>query len=284
MLVTVIKKVCEKIGLVYKNIDEDGVFIRIDLGNGKFHLVIADNFGLNDEVVEKICRDKVYTHALLNSYVKMPKSLSFVDLYTNKHKISEDKVAQRQAYEQIAQTIIDHNLLPAILKPNSKSGGINVFQCNNQDEIVTAVESIFNKNSSKYDHVLLAQEQIKIKREFRVIVYKGEIQFVYQKDNTGFDAKFVGNLSPLHYENAKAVLVDEEKEKDLLSQLKIFINPIFSKLNVQYAGLDVALDESGHLYLFELNSRPSFDYFIRDNGAQKIMQFVEKVLMDLIAE
>lgn len=277
MLVTVVKEVCKELGLAYKNVDADGVFLRVDLGNNNFHLCIADNLGLNDEVVEKICRDKAYSYALLEPYIKMPKTISYVD-----SKFSHPEIGEK-LHEQIASEIFANFQFPVILKPNSKSSGTNVLLCTNSEEVTAAVTQIFNTDSFAYDHVLLAQEQIHIAREFRVIVYKGEIQFLYQKDNTGSESRFVGNLSPLHYENAKAVLIDESKENALVQQIKDFIAPLFVHLKLQYAGLDIAVDGTGQLYLFELNSRPAFEYFIRDNGNQKVAQLVKRVLTDLSA-
>lgn len=279
MTTLLIKKACNNLGLSYQDIGHSGAFIKITLKNRKAHLCIANNLGLNTEVVEKICRDKVYSHELLSKHIRMPHSSAYVDsdppeLYQNFVKF--------HSHQEIVADILKKNPLPVVLKPNSKSMGVNVFLCTHAQEVKQAVAEIFNKNSYKYDHVLLVQEQIKIKKEFRIVVYKRSIQFAYQKDNTGQDVKFTGNLSPLHFSNAKAVLLDERKDAELLTSLHSFLQPIFEHTDLQYAGLDIVQEESGGLCLLELNSKPGFKYFIQDNGEDTVIQMFETILSDLL--
>lgn len=278
MIVGLIKKACDELGFSYHDIDLANVFLRINFDNEKFHLCIANNLGLNDEVVEKICRDKEYVHSLLSKYVSMPKSLTYIDsnppdLYAEFSKFD--------SHEAIVNHIVKNTQFPIIVKPNSKSMGVNVFLCHQVDDLAKAVDTIFDKNSFLYDHVLLVQERISIQKEFRVIVYDSEIQFVYQKDNTGNHAEFIGNLSPLHFSNARAVLLKKETDMQILDNLSAFISPIFKQMKLNYAGLDIVLDTDGSLYLLEINTKPGFTYFIRDNGEHRVIELIKKILLDL---
>jgi len=152
-----------------------------------------------------------------------------------------------------------------------------------------------------------------------VVVYDQKVQFVYQKDNNiNLDLskslqeaksiqgdvniqeardlhesrsiqagkktqvrkspKFVGNLSPLHWENSKSVLIDD---KNFLTKMSAFIKPVFSKIDLKYAGLDIIEDKLGKLWLIEINSQPGFTYFIRDNSDKEIIKMYRKILLDL---
>ena len=280
MTIPLIQAACDTLGLSYTFIDEAKTFIKISLKNGSSHLCIANNLGLNTEVVEKICKDKVYTYQLLHQHLQTPRTTSYID--PNPPEIYQDFVTFSSVAAIVAD-IIKKNSLPVVLKPNSKSMGMNVFLCATNEEITTAVTEIFNKASYKYDHVLLVQEAVAIHKEFRVLVYKGKIQFIYQKDNTLGDALFEGNLSPLHFANARAVLLDQSQkaDADIYAGITAFITPLFEQLDLVYAGLDITQDASGQFCLLEINSKPGFGYFTRDNGTQQVITMFEHIFSDL---
>jgi len=277
MTINYIKKACNNLGLKHQDIDEAGVFIKVELDSNKFHFFIANNLGLNDEVVYKINRDKVYTHNLLDKYIKMPRSTSYVDTqYADLYQ----GFSKFESHDEIVSDIVKNNSLPVIIKPNSKEQGTNVFCCQTKNEVENAVKTIFDKKSFNYDHVLLVEGKIDILEEFRIVFYKGKVQFIYQKDNKNKDSKFSENLSPLHFENARAVLISEKSKT--FENLNTFIQPIFQQLNIVYGGLDVAIDNSGDIYLFEINSNPGFSYFVRDNSEKILVEMFEKIIKDLL--
>lgn len=298
---SIIKKACDNLNLSYELIDDSQMFLRVFLNNEKTksHLFIANNLGLNDEVVGKISQDKFYSYLLLNKTISMPKTFSFVDpkaddIYEGFSEFESNRV--------VVEKIMSSHNFPVVVKANSLSRGINVYKCDNKQEVADAVNNIFNKESKNYDHVLISQDYLEIKEEYRVVVYDKQIMFAYQKDNisgvggenrlgganeSGGEnnlggetkvAKFVGNLSPLHWENAIARLVNDE---NLLAELQKFISPIYEKLSLKYAGLDIARDKNGDFQLIEINTQPGFSYFINDNGEEELVKMFEKILKDL---
>lgn len=281
VIIALLKKACDQLDLKYVPVDDSGIFLKIFFEGGGSRLFIANNLGLNSEVVEKICRDKSYSHTLLSEVVRMPKTDTYIDpdppeIYASfKSFGSTDSIAQEIIKRHGGKSLVE---FPLLLKPNSGSMGINVFKCESNAEVAHAVTTIFDKKSYKYDHVLLAQEYVQVQKEYRVLMYNHKIQFVYQKDNTQKTAKFVGNISPLHYANAKAVLVTDLA---FISRLQEFIDPIFSHLDLQYAGLDIVVDQAGQLYLLEINSKPGFSYFVKDIGEVEVIKLFKKVLSDL---
>ena len=277
--ISLLKQACENLQIQYKDIDSAGVFLKVFFDT-KNHLFIANNLGLNSELVEKICRDKSYSHQLLSQKIRMPTTATYVD--PESPEIYKG-FSQFKSQTAVISDIVKNNSFPMILKPNSKSMGVNVFFCEDELSLKNAVTTIWNKKSYKYDHVLLVQEFIKIAKEYRVTVLNKKIELVYQKDNTSDRAQFSGNLSPLHFENAQAVFLDPDISVDqkTIQKLQKFIEPIFVELDLQYGGLDIAFDINEKIHLLEINSKPGYSYFVKDNGPEKVVKLFEKVLQSL---
>jgi glutathione synthase/RimK-type ligase-like ATP-grasp enzyme len=63
--------------------------------------------------------------------------------------------------------------------------------------------------------------------------------------------------------------------------LREFIAPIYELLELNYGGLDIIEDAAGALRLVEINSRPGFSYFVRDNGREPLVKMYEMILTSL---
>jgi len=225
---------------------------------------------LTPQSVAEIFKDKQYFYQVFQDVVKMPRTLSFISPYCDeKYK----EYLQFSSIDEIITEIEKNFELPIILKRNRGSGGSNVFRCLDSQQMRKALEYIFNINSKSYDYIALAQESINIVKEYRCVCLNGEQVILYDKDFS--QAKFTGNLSPLHWEGAIAKQVKDSQVSEAISK---FIKPIFQKMAIAYVGLDVALDDQGSYWLIEANSHPNFDIFIRDNGEDEIVKFFQKIL------
>jgi glutathione synthase/RimK-type ligase-like ATP-grasp enzyme len=284
--IPLLTQACKNLELPYEFLDKNKVVLKVSFLD-KSHLFIANNLGLNNEVVEKICRDKSYTYQLLKDIVSIPETDTYIDPKAPEIYRGFSKFRTQCA---VVSDILNKDLESIILKPNSKSMGVNVFDCNTEVSVKKAVASIWDKKSYYYDHILLAQEKITIQKEYRVVVFNGKVELVYQKDNqlvfTNSIPKYIGNVSPLHYEGAKAVLlsVKNKKDKKIISDLQSFLSPIFKNIDLKYAGIDVVLDSNNKYQLLELNSKPGYSFFVRDNGSDEVISFFEKVLKTLAFE
>lgn len=268
---TVLKDVLSELDIPYELVDEDRVVFALQTQAGKPHFIINNILGINSESDVKLCADKAYTHDILSDVVRMPKTKKYLD-----PEGPYSAYAQFSSLEAIYDNISSEFELPCVVKKNSGSLGSHVFWCEDAEAVRTAGASIFNKQSRGYDHVLLAQEGIAIKEEWRVVVLHGRIQFMYQKDTVG--ATFSGNLSPLHWEDSKAVLVSDAL---LSSEIQAFLDPIFAVWQLPYGGFDVVRDKNGMLWLLEINSHPAFSIFLRDNDAEPLKKVYRKVLREL---
>lgn len=260
---------CTRLQISHQIYDANQNFVEVQIKNKPY---IFANFStpFNSDSVSYVCKDKDFTYKLLKDTIEMPRTLSFFDPgYENE---AYKKYISHKDHNSIVEEIVKTFNFPIIVKMNSGSMGKNVFLCNTRSEILTALQAIYKKDSPLYDYVALAQEQIQIKREYRAVVFEGKIMLLYEKDFS--QATYVDNLSPLHQANSKTIHILDEI---LLEEINTFIKPIFGKFNIQFAGLDVILDSTGKLFLLEINSKPGFSYFAKDNGEDLLIQMYTNI-------
>lgn len=228
---------------------------------------------LTPQSIAEIFKDKQYFYQVFQDAVRMPRTQSFISPYCDP---KYQEYLQFQSTAEICQNIIQNFELPVIVKRNRGSGGNHVFHCADRLAVQKALDAIFDLNSKNYDYVALAQEEIAIVKEYRCVCLNGEIIVLYDKDFS--QAEFVGNLSPLHWQGAIAKPISD---RQVISEIAQFIQPIFQQMAIVYVGLDIAVDQHGQYWLIEANSHPNFDIFIRDNGETAIVHLFEKILQYL---
>lgn len=263
---------CKRLDILYSFVAGDENFLQVNLGGHRYYFPGAST-PFNNGATSKICRDKEFSYKLLKDAIAMPKSMGFVDPEGPEGYRGYARVSST---EGIIENICAEFKFPVIVKRNSGSQGQHVFLCKNRDEVKAAVQVVFEKDekdSKGYDHVVLAQEYIVAKKEYRAVVFEKNILLLYEKDISG--AVFTGNLSPLHWENSKAIRIIDEKT---IGRMQAFTAPIYPLLDLRYGGLDIIEDASGNLSLVELNSRPGFGRFAKDNGSEPLVQMYVKIL------
>lgn len=238
----------KKLNLEYDVLDKNGNLVRINTKNGKLFFA---NYGtpFNTGSFCKITKDKEFTSILLKDVVRMPKTVGFFDPnYDEGGEIRSEKNTD----EDIADEISRQFILPVVIKPNSLSRGINFSICNNKEEIRFSLRKVFEKNQN-YDYIALVQEYIKPKIEYRVIVFQNEIKLVY-------------------------TVKKEIKDETVTKELEEFIKPVFSVLDIGFAGLDIIVGEDDKKYLLEINSEPGFANFVEKNGEEAIIEMYSRTL------
>jgi glutathione synthase/RimK-type ligase-like ATP-grasp enzyme len=264
---------CDELNIIYEILHPSQNLIRIKHSREDYFFV---NYmtPFNSGSITQILKDKEYSCQLLNGNINTPKTISFVSPHC------DDKYKKYLSFPDIDSMVleVDKTLaLPVILKRNRGSGGNNVFLCASREQIKAALENIFNINSKDYDYVALAQEYIDIAREYRAVFCKEKLVLLYEKDKS--DAKFAGNLSPLHWEGATAKHITDQ---NLMSEIETFVKPVFAEIGINYAGFDIALDRNGQYWLIEINSSPNYDVFVRDNDRQIVVTVFKGILERLI--
>ncbi|AVH70752.1 ATP-grasp domain-containing protein [Nostoc sp. 'Lobaria pulmonaria (5183) cyanobiont'] len=269
--ISLLLKACKNLNISYEILHPSENLIKIKL-NSKQHYFCNYSTPLLNQAVAHLIKDKEYTYHVLNKKVNLPRTVGFLSPFCD----SQYKIYLKfPTIPDIVLEIKENFETPVIIKRNSGAGGHNVFLCDNLNEIETALKEIFTINN-KYDYVALAQEFIHIKSEYRAVFLNKELVLLYEKDIT--DAKFVGNLSPLHWDGAKAKYINDPQ---ILSEITNFAQPVFQELDIDYGGFDIVLDRDNQYWLIEINSHPNFSLFIRDNGEEPILRIFEKMLISL---
>ncbi|MBP9763139.1 MAG: hypothetical protein KBD10_00120 [Candidatus Pacebacteria bacterium] len=259
---------CENLGISYKKIDKIGNLLALNIDGNDFYFTNT-RVPLNNEPVAAICVSKVYAYWLLNSELPMPKTKSYLDPNSEDEEIS--KIAHFKNEESIVDDILENFELPVVVKMNSGSQGRHVYKCKTKNKVALAVKSIYKKKQKDYDSTMLAQEFIEIKNEYRAILLGGEVILLYEKVSN----QKITNLSPLHNDDGKAELVTDENIKNSIVEV-VNRSPVLKSF--EWIGLDIAKDKNNEWWILELNTRPGFSYFIRDNGDEKIVEMYEKLL------
>lgn len=267
-----VRRACDALGIPYRVHDAYGNFVALDLDPVRYFVNASTPF--NNSAVDKICKDKEFSWKLLKDVVRTPRTKGYFDPYPQDSQYAGYVV--EESYEAIADSMVQEFSLPVIVKMNSGLKGKNVYLCRDAAAVLTAITTIFNHELPSSDYVALAQEYIPPKREYRAVVFRGKLVLLYEKDISS--ATFNGNLSPLHYENARAVLVDDVTVR---SRVEEAIAGIFPVLDLEFGGIDLIEDEAGSLHVIELNTHPGFTFFVKDNGDEPLVAMYERILREL---
>lgn len=267
-----IRAACDRLGIPYKIHDEYGNFIAVGSDPVRYFVNAAAPF--NSSAVDKICKDKEFTWKLLKDAVRTPRTKGYFDPYPQDPQYQG--YVREASYEEIADSITSEFSLPVIVKMNSGMKGNNVYLCRDRAEVLAAVERIFDHAAPSSDYVALAQEYVVPRKEYRAVVFRGEVVLLYEKDIS--EATFTGNMSPLHYENARAVLLEDPVQ---IARMEAAIAGIYPVLDLEFGGIDLIEDERGELHVIELNTFPGFSYFVKDNGDEPVTRMYERILQQL---
>lgn len=264
-----VRKACDALGILYRTHDAYGNFVAV--GSDPVRYFVNASTPFNNDAVDKICKDKEFAWRLLKDAARMPRTKGYFDPFPEDPQYAS--YVTESSYEAIADSIVGEFPLPVIVKMNSGMKGRNVFLCEDRAQVLAAVETIFNHELPSSDYVALAQEYVRAKKEYRAIVFRGEVVLLYEKDIT--NATFADNLSPLHYEHAQAVLTTDP---DTVARMQAAVAGIFPVLDLGFGGIDLIEDEAGELHIIELNTHPGFSYFVRDNGDEPLVAMYERIL------
>lgn len=264
-----LRTACEKSGVSYQTLHAGENILKVMTLDGPRYFINWST-PLNDQATARLCQDKDYTSTLLGPVIKMPKTTAFLDPEVNP---VYGRYRSHTALEAIAVQIENQFGYPLIIKRNSGSHGTNVFRVAATADLHHALERVFDQKHKDYDYVVLAQEYIPIRTEYRAIFLDSELVFAYRKDLS--QANFAGNLSPFRWADSRAVL---ERNEETLGAIVEFMRPAFDEIRIPFVGADIAIDLNENWWLIELNSAPSFNFFMRDCGTEIVEELYIRIL------
>ena len=266
---------CQELNIPFKILHPSENLVRIIINN-QFYYFTNWSTPFVSQSVGKLFKDKDYVYELLKDTVKVPKTKAFLSPFC---KEAYKKYLLFTDIDSIVEEIKTNFALPVIIKRNAGSSGNNVFLCQDIEQVRLSLQQIFNINSKEYDYVALAQEYIDITHEYRAIYFNNELLLLYEKNKA--NAKFIDNLSPLHWQGAKAIHITNQS---IISDIDNFVKPICQEIPINYGGLDIAIDQDGNYWLIEINSHPGYEFFIRDNDEKIIIDIFITMLKSLLSD
>jgi glutathione synthase/RimK-type ligase-like ATP-grasp enzyme len=261
-------KACGNLNIEYTKLDQFGNLLGLKI-NGETFYFTKVRVPIANESVAYICVNKAYTYWVFENDLPMPKTKAYLDPYSDDEDVRNKSEFKKRRL--IVDDIMKNFTLPLVVKMNSGSQGKHVYKCKTRWQVSRAVKAVFYKKQKDYDSTVLAQQFIEIKNEYRAISMDGEVILLYEKAS---DQK-ITNLSPLHNEDGRAVLVEDDSIKSEIVKI-IERSPTMNRFD--WLGIDIVRDTKGAWWVLELNSRPGFSYFIRDNGDEEIVKVYEKLL------
>lgn len=265
-----LQKAAKDLDLNPEIIDSKGNYLVITVNGKPYHFIYVHT-PFNNGAIDRMCKDKGYTYDFLKREISLPKTKIYLDPKCApefRHKL------KYRTRREILDDVKSNFNFPVIVKMNRGNAGRNVYLCQNNKEVNQALGHIFNKKSLSYDYIALVQEYLSIDREFRVIRFRNKTYLIYEK----VCANKTENLSPLHNDGAKALLISENDK--IFQELDGFCNQINSLKDIEYCGIDIAL--VGHEFkIIELNTFPGFDIFISHVGPEPIIKMYKEILTQL---
>lgn len=259
---------CDELGVSYTISHSTQEIVELSFQQSTV-LFVNSTTPLNSESVVRLCFDKEFFYHFFHNTIRMPKTVAFCKPDWDKYL----EFVKEKSYAEIVNSIEKSFQYPLIVKKNRGSRGINIFKANDRNSLLVALKNIFNQNSYQFDYLALAQDYINIQTEYRVIYLNGSLMFAYEKNLE--NAIYDGNLSPLHWKNAQAILVNDN---DLLAEIDRFCVKLFQKMMIPFCGLDIAIDKQGIWWLIEANTAPSFKYFIQACGNKEVIHLYKKII------
>lgn len=281
----IIEEICLEIGIKITLISED--FIMILEKNNQIKTVFGCRFPLNNHGIGEVIDDKYGFHELLK-YIKVPVA-EIVPIFENTN----------------IKTVLDyfyrHNSM-VVLKPNDGAMGNDVYKVTDEDDLLSKVEYLKNKN-----HIVCLSPYYDIKTEYRVIVLNGHIELLYGKRKPIIVGNGKMNIKELllefnhdYYssdENIKELSIDLNNvpklgeiievsfkfnlsggaqikdvfDDELIKKLETMALNVCNKLDITFASVDIIETVANELLILEVNSGVGISQFTKLHKDGKVI-------------
>jgi glutathione synthase/RimK-type ligase-like ATP-grasp enzyme len=162
--------------------------------------------------------------------------------------------------------IIQELNYPFILKKSVSSFSRHVHLVKNINDAKKLFEFYFSTDKHL---ILLAQEYI-VGTEYRLISVAGKLKLAYQKrGNSRFDPNF---------DKDKLLQAPKVTDKALLAKFELICQQVAEALDINFAGIDVMVDDTGLVKIIETNASPTCYFYNQANGQEDFIQVYLELL------
>lgn len=269
--VKIIKEICLEHGIEFQSFSFDWI-LQLSANDRRMY-IYGYRFPNNSATTDLICSDKAALSDILSAH-KIPHIEHYYFMSPNNEKYT----GENGDWGRMSSLLDKYGQV--VCKPNTGSGGRNVFKVSTQKDLEVAVYNIFTKSKS-----MCIAPYRNIESEYRVIIINSHVGIIYEKkrpnvvgngiDNircligkngelenieidAGLDLDYIPNqeeaveLSWRHNlgRGAKPVVVVDGCVKEQLTELALSCS---FALNIEFASIDIVKDEYG-LEILEVNS------------------------------
>lgn len=281
-LVKIIKEICLENNYKLQTYSDEWVLEIID-NRGASCLIMGYKFPNNNASISKICDDKCALSSVL-----VGKGISCVK-HVYLEKPSSPMYDGVNVYDVLQDFINKYKSV--VCKINSGSGGNYVYCANNYTELKQYADRIFAKSRA-----IAVSPKIDIQNEYRVIVENGEVKLMYNKMRPTVVGDGVHTISELCAnmkisDNNKIAQLDylrvpkineivtvswkhnlaqgSKPDIDLPIEIKAKLKDIAlhtaKVLDINFASIDIVVDDNNNYMVLEINSGVMMEKFSRES-------------------
>lgn len=238
-----IKEICEEQGIACAGMSDDW-FFRLEK-DGQVRFIFGYRFGLNDDAVHGLCKDKSATSDVLGQ----------AGVGCVPHTLFGSPTSQNYAgigggWSEMLRLLDKHGGL--VLGPYAGSGGDSVYRAFSELELEAAAQNVL-----RGDVALVVSPYLEIENEYRAILLDGKVRLVFDKIR-GDDWRH--NLA----HGAVAKVVDDEDVRAEVCELAVSAAKV---IGARFVSVDIVRVD-GRLLVLEINSGVSMKHFM-DESAEK---------------
>ncbi len=281
----IINEICNENDIKCSYLSKDWVIMLEKDSKTKF--ISGYKFDLNLHAVGEIIDDKYALYEVLKS--KNINTAEHRIVYSKNNKL--DYAVGCNTYEYVKDYFRD-NKNNIVLKPNSGTCGIDVYNVSDINEINNILDKLFEKN-----HSISISPFYDIKHEYRVIMLNGKVKLIYVKKlpivigdgkktirellisfNEGF---FIDKLQDKKYDIvlkegesfkynwkfnlSQGSVARRVEDNILLEKLSLIAKHASDEINLNFGSIDIIETVDGEFLILEINSGVMLENYIRLN-------------------
>ncbi len=261
--IQILKEACDRFGYQFGLIDEfSGYLAKVSDGEKFFYGGL--NYPLNAAAPAQMAKDKAFTKILLTKNgFQVPQGGYFF--------VQKENVDLRPAGKEMEEAIKFANDFgyPVFVKPNDRTKGHCCKIISDEVELKNHFQKI-----AKYSEMAIIEEVITGKKEYRIFVIDGEVQFLHERKN---------------FVNGKKVFADSEQttvdyRETVNPKITQWIKKLANTMQLRVFGVDLFaedVEDPDTFTILEINSCPSLQRIWKLGKKEKAIEIWGKIFKQI---
>lgn len=259
----ILKQACEKYGYQFELIDEFSGYLA-KVSDGKRSFFGGMNYPFNSASAVGVAKDKAFTKMLLTKNdFHVPRGDYFF--------VRKEDQDLRPVGKEMEEAIKFANNFgyPVFVKPNDRTKGHCCKITSDEVELKNHFQKI-----AKYSEMAIIEEVITGKKEYRIFVIDGEVQFLHERKN---------------FVNGKKVFADSEQttvdyRETVNPKITQWIKKLANTMQLRVFGVDLFaedVEDPDTFTILEINSCPSLQRIWKLGKKEKAIEIWGKIFKQI---